>query len=429
MLPRSRRARLAIVVIALVAAAYFLWFSGSETIQHLERPSPIDASPDQIARGMYLARLGNCVSCHTRPGGQEFVGGRMFRTTYGFLGRLYSTNITPDIATGIGGWTEAQFLRALREGRSPSNHWYLPAFPYANFARLTDEDGKAIFAYLRTLTPVSYSPPRNSFAMRQRWAIGLWNRVFVDEPEVRSPPGRSKEWERGAYLVEGLGHCGACHTPRTRFLAEERDEALSGNAYFETDGAGHSQRWFAVNLTPAPEGLAAWSADDIAKYLRTGHSRRGGIFGPMNDVVVNSLQHLTEADARAMAVYLKNLEPLSRLNATTKAPKTNPEGERAYVAHCEKCHMSTGRGAFLKAPPLAGSAIVQGQDPASLINVILHGARVGAGSPTPFGAWEDMPSFADKLADQDAANLASYVRSAWGNHAGIVTQEMVAAQR
>lgn len=413
-MPYVRTARRRIAISLMVIA-----FAGS----HESR------SATNVQRGEYLARIGNCISCHTRRGGEAFAGGVPFVAPYAFLGTLYATNITPDPETGIGRWTEQQFVRALHEGRAPDGGRFFPAFPYTYFTRVTNEDAKAIYAYLRTIKPVRYTPPPNSAAFTQRWGMALWNPFFFENERFRPDAAQSAEWNRGAYLVNGLGHCGACHTPRNLLLAEKQDAALSGSSYPDLVSPGKRRTWFAVNLTSAANGLGAWAVDDIRKYLKTGHSRRAGVFGPMNDVVVNSLQFLTDGDAQAIAVYIKSLPALNESVAEAIDVERVQAGAADYAEHCEECHRTSGRGAFLKAPPVAGSAVVQGNDPATLINVVLYGAKVGAGAPAPFGAWEDMPSFADKLTNEQIAAVSNYVRGSWGNSGGVVTAREVEAQR
>lgn len=416
-----------------IACAAALLAIGTVRAADAPSPPPTDKAaapaPTLAQRGEYLARIGNCISCHTRHGGEPFAGGLIFTAPYTWFGALYSTNITPDRASGIGDWTEEQFVRALREGRSPRHGGLFPAFPYTAFTLVTDNDAKAIFAYLRTIKPVKYAPPDNSGAFNLRWGMAVWNALFFDARRFEPDSKQSAEWNRGAYLVNGLGHCGACHTPRNVFLAERGDAALSGGAYPEFLMPGKNRDWYAVNLTSAAGGLKAWSEDDIKKYLKTGHSRRAGIFGPMNEVVINSLQYLTDEDAKAMAVYLKSLPAQEDAAQEPIAATQLQAGAKVYADTCEECHRSSGRGAFLKAPPLVGSAVVQGKDPSTLINVILHGAAAGEGAPTPFGAWENMKSLGSKLTDEQVAAVSNYVRGSWGNRGGAVTAADVAKQR
>ncbi len=382
-----------------------------------------------VARGEYLARAGNCFSCHTREGGEPYSGGLSFKTPYSFLGEIHSTNITPDPETGIGTWTEEQFKRAMHEGIAADGSNLLPAFPYTAFTLITDDDIKALYAFLKTVPPVKYEPPSNGWAFAIRFPVKFWNALFFKKGRFQPDEKQSAEWNRGAYLVEGLGHCSACHTPRNLLLAEKTDQKYAGGLQEDHVGDGKTRTWFAVNLTPSPVGLGTWPEAQIQRYLKTGHSTKAGIFGPMNEVVINSLQHLTTEDTKAMAVYLKSLPPIDDVPKQTISDEQKAAGAALYKKHCDECHLDSGRGAFLKAPPVAGSAIVQGRDAASLINVTLYGAKVGKGGPTPFGAWEDMPSFATKMTDAEIATLSNFLRTNWDNKGGPVTAADVAKQR
>ncbi len=392
-------------------------------------PAPPPADP-LLVKGEYLARAGNCISCHTRPGGEPFTGGLGFTipAPYSFLGEIHSTNITPDPETGIGKWTEEQFIAAMHTGVAPRGRLF-PVFPYTSFTLVATDDLKAIFAYLKSLPPVRYTPPSNSIAFAMRWPMMIWNALFFEEGRYEAVAAQSEEWNRGAYLTEGLGHCSACHTPRNLLLAERKDLKYTGATQPDHVAEGQVRTWSAVNLTQATSGLGGWPVEQIARYLKTGHSTKAGIFGPMNEVIINSLQHLTTEDTKAMAVYLKSLPPLGESPEQTLTDAERAAGLKLYDEHCEECHLDSGRGAFMKAPPVAGSAIVQTAHPASLINAILYGAKVGQGSPLPFGAWEDMKSFADKMSDEEVATLSNFLRSTWGNKGGRVSASDVAKQR
>lgn len=388
-------------------------------------PAPQDP---QVQRGEYLARMGNCISCHTVHGGEPFAGGLSFKTPYAFLGTLYSTNITPDEETGIGRWSEADFVKAMHTGEGPDGNFF-PAFPYTAFTKVSEDDVKAIYAYLRTVKPVKYEPPANSFVFQFRFAMKIWNALFFEEGRFAADASQSEEWNRGAYLVNGLGHCGACHTPRNFALAEKADQHLWGAVVPDVVLEGQYRPWFAVNLTQTKNGgLGAWSAEDIRRYLKTGHNRWAGTFGPMNEVIANSLSHMTEEDAKAMAAYIKSLPPAPDSPAMTLTEEEKKFGEELYLKHCEECHARSGRGGFMKAPPVAGSAIAQGRDPASLINIILYGAEP-AKSLNPPGAWESMRSFRDRMNDEEIAAVSNYVRSTWNNTGSKVTARDVAKQR
>lgn len=389
--------------------------------------APVDSSP--VARGKYLASLGNCTSCHTREGGAPFAGGVAFKTDFG---TLYSSNITSDSKAGIGSWTEAQFVRAMREGIDDEGEHLYPAFPYPEFSKVSDADLAALFAYLKTLAPASDAAPPNElrFPYSQRSLLSIWNALYFKPAPFQPNPSQSVEWNRGAYIVQGLGHCGACHTPRNFLGAEKPEAALAGGAYLDKVAGGDIRPWSAVNLTSAASGLKGWSVGDIESYLRTGHGSRTGSFGPMNEVIVNSTSQWTDADLHAVAVYLKALPPDETSTNQSLDDKDRSAGETVYTINCGTCHLPTGLGSTPGSelgPPLVGSAVVQAADPATLINVILYGAEVV--SPAPTQGWKNMKAFGTILEDADVAALANYLRSSWGNHGGPVTAADVAKQR
>jgi mono/diheme cytochrome c family protein len=342
------------------------------------------------------------------------------------FGTIFSTNITPDAATGIGLWTADDLRRAMHEGIAAQGYRLFPAFPYTSFTRVTDADIDAIYAYLRTLKAVRYTPPTDSFAFTQRWGMMSWNAMFFNPGRFVADATRPVEWNRGAYLVEGLGHCGACHTPRNLFMAETAAKAYAGGIMKDKVARGKIRDWSAVNLTSAKNGLAAWSVNDLAKYLQTGASARAGSFGPMNEVIVNSLMKLSTDDVRAMAVYLKSL-PAQEFGGETVPLEPTQAGAAIYKDRCEKCHSASGRGGMFSGPPLAGSAVVQAEDPASLINIILYGPEVP--KEVSLGAWETMQPYSELLTDSDVAAVSNYVRGSWGNRASAVKPAEVARQR
>ena len=377
-----------------------------------------------VERGRYLADAGNCFSCHTQAGGKPYAGGVPFETPFG---TLYSTNITPDRETGIGRWSVADLRRALHEGVAPDGSRLFPAFPYPSYTKITDADVADIYAYLRTIAPVKSSAPRNGWMFSQRWTLRLWNAMFFEPGRFVPNPQQPAEWNRGAYLVEGLGHCGACHTPRDSFMSEIAEQAHQGGEMTELLDGSKSRRWSAVNLTSASNGLAAWSVDDLTRYLHKGVSRRAGTFGPMNEVIVNSLMKLEAADVRAMAVYLKSLPPRGEYTGEPSTPEVAGAGADLYEEHCEECHGESGRGGMFGGPPLAGSAIVLADDPASLLNVILHGPQIP--KSVNFGQWETMKGYGAALSDAEVAAVANYVRGSWKNRARALTPEEVTRQR
>jgi mono/diheme cytochrome c family protein len=381
-----------------------------------------------IERGRYVALASNCASCHTRPGGAPYAGGVKFETP---VGVIYSSNITSSIEHGIGKWTAEDLRRALHEGVAADGDRLFPAFPYTSFTQMTDEDVDALYAYMRTVAADEYQPPANDFVFTLRWGMAVWNALFFEPARFKPDPKQSAEWNRGAYLVGALGHCGACHTPRSRFMAEELDKAYQGGTLREYVTGDKVRDWAAVNLTSSADGLKTWSVDDLTKYLHTGFSLRGGAWGPMNDVVGNSTSKLTLEDARAMATYIKSLPAKSLPEGEQRMTPVSAEqaalGQAIYHDRCEKCHGASGRGGMFSGPPLAGNPTVQSADPDSLINAVLYGATPAEG--IKLGAWETMKPYADVLSDTDIANVANYVRGSWGNAAPAVDAARVAKQR
>ena len=399
-----------------------------------------------VEEGRYLAIAGDCVACHTRAHGEPFSGGRPLYTPFGVL---YSANITTDPKTGIGAWSESQFERALREGIAADGTHLYRAFPYTAYTKLTDHDVHAIYAYLRSLKPVNYAPPSNKmpFPFSVRALLGGWNMMFFEAGRYSPNPSRSAEWNRGAYLTQALGHCGACHSPRNFFGGERTYEGLTGGEYLDeiADEVVNDKitpmdestvrPWSAANLTPSLSGLGAWSLDAIAAYLKTGHSERAAAFGPMSEVIGKSTSQLTDQDIHAIAVYLKSLPPATQGAPPKPAADALKSGEIVYTTRCGDCHLPTGLGmprvanadASKTAPPLAGNAALQAPDPATLINVILYGAHEAALTD---GSWPKMSGFelSVGLNDEQIAALCTYVRSSWGNQAGAVDAAAVAKQ-
>jgi len=438
----ARRFRRRIRAAALGAA--LLGIAGGATATN-GAPAPETHEP-LVEQGRYLAVAGDCISCHTRPNGAAFAGGRALYTPFG---TIYSANITPDAASGIGVWSEQQFGRALREGIAADGTHLYPAFPYTAYTKLTDGDVHALYAYLRSLKPVNYTPPANkmSFPFSVRSLLGIWNWMFFEPGRYTPSPSHSAEWNRGAYLTQSLGHCGACHTPRNIFGGERNSEALTGGEFLEeiADEVVNDKitpmdestvrPWSAANLTSAASGLGAWPLEAIAAYLKTGHSPRAAAFGPMSEVIGNSTGQLSDQDIHAIAVYLKSLPPKIQSAPVKPAPGILRAGEIVYTTRCADCHLPTGLGmprtadadASKTAPPLAGSAALQAPNPATLINVILYGAHEAAQSD---GSWPKMSGFelSVGLDDEQIAALCAYVRSSWGNQAGAVNAAAVEKQ-
>lgn len=370
-----------------------------------------DSTPNaaQLRRGQYLVAAGDCVSCHLREGGEPFAGGLGLNTPFGVI---YTPNITPDRRTGIGAWNSDQFYRAMHDGIGAQGEDLYPAFPYPWFRRVSREDDDAIFAYLMTLPAVNYTPSKNDlpFPLNFRSLIGAWNLLFLDSQNFRPDPGQSAEWNRGAYLVDGLGHCGGCHTPKNYFGADKSKQELHG---------GNLDNWVAPDLTSnARIGLGGWSVDDIAEFLASGRNVHAAAGGAMADVIGHSTAFLSDADRRAIAVYLKN-QPASP-NIASSAPDAGAmrRGAEIYSDACASCHLDDGSGQSRLFPPLGKDAMLQQPDPTGLEHLILGGTRVGvsASRPAPLG----MPSFAWKLTDQEIADVSTFIRNSWGNQAAPV---------
>jgi len=382
----------------------------------VSNPKSVEAQPSQVLRGEYLARAGDCVSCHTASGGQALAGGGRLNTPFGYM---LTPNITPDAATGIGLWSSNDFYRALHAGVNRAGQDMYPTMPYDFYTRVTREDSDAIYAYLRTLKPVSSLIDVNHlhFPFDERWTMAGWRELYFTEEAFRPRPNKSSAWNRGAYLVEGLGHCSACHSPRNLLGAIEKSRQFAGAVI---DG------WFALDLSEdITTGLGSWSIDDIATYLKTGAlNGKTTAIGPMAEVVHNSLQYLTDTDLRAVAEYLKAIPADSPLRTGRHRPDaTRVQGANLYIDHCVDCHQSMGRGIPGVFPPLAGNGVVLASDPADILKIIVLGVPPQSGLIA-------MPSFAGSMSDQQIASLANYVRTSWGNTAAPdATSSMVSTLR
>ena len=394
-----------------------------------EAPLPtaetLQTTPALVAQGAYLARVGNCMACHTAQGGAPWAGGRGIETPFGVV---YSPNLTPDPATGLGAWTSAEFWRAMHHGRSKDGRLLYPAFPYPSYTQVTREDSDAIYAYLQSLKPVAQANQAHAlrFPYSTQAALGVWRALFfapgapAAQAASATSPTSAPDYQRGAYLVNGLGHCAACHTPRNAMGATRDGQALAG-------GLIPVQNWLAPALTdPAQAGVQAWSDDDVVALLQTGVAPHGSVIGPMAEVVYRSTQYLSDADARAMAVYLKALPQQAKVPSVPPAPpaaSAMARGAKVYEAQCAQCHGAQGQGVKDDAgqpafPPLAGNRAVVLADPTNLVRVVLQGGYLPAtaGNPRPHG----MPPFQHLLGDEDVAAVATFVRSSWGNQAASV---------
>ncbi|MCS0582862.1 cytochrome c [Massilia pinisoli] len=405
---------IAVLVLAALVAVVAAW-PRAEFIPARSREAWVP-SPANIARGAYLARAGDCMACHTARGGTPYAGARALATPFG---TVYAPNITPDRATGIGTWTADDFWHALHNGIAPGGRLLYPAFPYPNTTKITRDDADALYAYLRSLPPARQ--PNRAHALRfpydSQAVLAGW-RLLYFKPGVYAPqPARGTDWNRGAYLVDGLGHCGACHSARNDLGAT--GARLSG-------GAIPIVGWYAPALDADDEaGLGQWDRADIVQLLRTGVAPRGAVFGPMAEVVGQSLQYLTEADAGAMATYLKSLppEPAPRRAGAPPPDDVMKAGRALYGHHCADCHGADGRGTSVAGkpayPPLAGNGALTMPDPVNAIRIVLNGGfpPSTSGNPRPFG----MPPHSPVLDDTEVAAVVTYVRNSWGNAAPAVT--------
>lgn len=418
-------------LLAVFAAVTF-----SATHAQMAAPAPTrDANAAVVARGAYLARLGDCAACHSVPGKPDFTGGLALHSP---LGTIYSTNITPDRETGIGMYSLQDFDHALRAGKSPRHNLY-PAMPYPSFAKLSNDDVGALYAYfMHGVTGVCRTPTQTDlpFPFDQRWGLAAWNLLFLDGNSYRADITQSTAWNRGAYLVQGLGHCGSCHTPRG--LAYQEHGYSQANDKFLTGGV--TDHWSAPNLTgQRTSGLATWSESDIGQFLKTGHGAHAMAFGPMKQVVTDSTQHVDEGDLASIARYLKSLTPQRPQGSflpASQADRTvtwlasgdvHVPGDGLFNNFCVKCHQADGRGDPQKAPALAGSGVVLAPNASSVIHVILSGGKPH--QPAGMAAVDPMPAFADRFTDREIAEVASFVRRSWGNDAPPVTTRTVQMER
>lgn len=426
----------ALVLVAIVVAVLRLRPGILETVPTLRDGKPVSAStsasapaPDPmtqiILRGEYLARAGDCIACHTETNGPRFAGGRAMATPFG---NLYVPNITPDDETGIGRWNAEEFYRMMHTGISRDGTMLYPAMPYASYTKVTREDSDAIFAYLMSVPPVARTnrPHELRFPFNKRELLVGWRALYFREGEFKPDPAQSPQWNRGAYLVEGLGHCAMCHTAVNALGGSSESKAFEG-------GMIPNQNWYAPSLTSNREaGLGNWEIKDIVDLLQAGVSHRGTVYGPMAEVVFNSLQYLSNEDVEAMAVYLKSLPqrdatPPPDSQARLVDPGVMELGRKVYVAQCAMCHGDEGKGHPPAYPPLAGNQSITTSSPVNPIRMVLNGGYPPgtARNPRPHG----MPPFSHILDDASAAAVVTYIRVAWDNRGTPVSQEQVNALR
>jgi mono/diheme cytochrome c family protein len=378
-----------------------------------------------MSRGEYLARIGDCVACHTRHGGAEFAGGLAMPTPFG---TLYSPNITPDKASGMAAWSAAQFYQVLHTGRGRDGKLLYPAMPFPSYTKITRADSDAIFSYLKSLAPVSQRNRENElrFPYDNRSLMYGWRMLYFTAGEFVPRPGRSAQFNRGAYLVEGLGHCASCHSAINALGGSAEDAAFAG-------GLIPLQNWYAPSLTSNQEsGLGSWSVAEIATLLKSGTSAKGSVYGPMAEVTHDSLQYLTDDDALSIALYLKSLQQLAPVvvqprDAIEPSAAELAFGATIYASRCATCHQRDGAGLPPAYPPLAGNPSIEMQLSVNPLRMVLNGGYPPQtfDNPQPYG----MPPFAQVLSDEEVAAVVTYIRVSWGNHGTRVTPQEATAMR
>jgi len=374
----------------------------------------------QVEKGRYLATAADCVACHTiQNGGKPFAGGRAIETPFG---NITSSNITPDTETGIGSWTDEQFDNAVRNGVRPDGSRLYPAMPYTSYTKMSLDDVVAIRAYLNTVEPVRHAVVANTlpFPFNIRASMRVWDALYFSPGEFRPDPQKPADWNRGAFLVEGPGHCTACHTPKSFLGGDKSGERLRGS---------YLQGWFAPDITNDERvGLGQWSSDDIVAYLKTGHNRITAATGPMAEEIEHSTSKLKDEDLAAMAAYLKSMPGSADSPVPLKADDpVMVAGQAIYRDQCAACHQIDGKGVPRLFPSLAESAGVRSRDATTLIRLVLRGARSVATKQEPTAP--GMPSFGRQLNDKQIAAVVSYVRNAWGRPAAAVAPDDVSKMR
>lgn len=394
------------------------------------------AETDLVKQGEYLARAGDCVACHTAKGGKPFAGGLPMETP---IGTLYSTNITPD-KTGLGDYSFEDFDQAVRHGVAKDGSTLYPAMPYPSYARVSESDMQALYAYfMKGVEPVAQVNKDSDipWPLSMRWPLAGWRWMFAPKVEdYKAQAGADPVISRGAYLVEGLGHCGACHTPRALTMQEKSLSASDGSAFLS--GSAPLEGWIAKSLRgDHKDGLGSWSEEQLVQFLKTGRSDRSAVFGGMSDVVVHSMQYMSEEDLTAIARYLKTLpavDPKDQphqydkqvADALWKGDDSKP-GASVYIDNCAACHRTDGHGYTRVFPALAGNPVLQTADATSLINIVLNGGTLPATHTAP--STFTMPAFAWRLSDQEVADVVSFVRGSWGNKGAPVKASDVANVR
>ncbi len=410
----------------LLALAWLLFGSAGRRADSVGA-SAIDTAalrdPAVIAKGAYLAKVGDCAGCHTARGGALYAGGRSILTPFG---SVPAPNLTPDREAGLGQWEFADFWRALHNGEGRHGQRLYPAFPYTSYTRVTRDDALAIFAYLRSVPAVQQGRQALGldFPYRLRTTLAAWRALYFRQGVFQPDAKQSAQWNRGAYLVQGLGHCNECHAERGALGGTSPGVDLTG-------GQIPQQNWYAPDLsTQQNGGLQGWSEQDIVDLLQTGQSAKGAAFGPMADVVAQSTQHMIDADLRAVAVYLATLPPRAPPQVAHSAfnvARIASAGEKVYLKHCADCHGKDGNGVAGVYPPLNGNSAMSEPTGINATRMVLLGGFPPAttANPRPYS----MPPFAQQLNDSDVALVVSYIRQAWTNKASIVRPEQVSTYR
>jgi mono/diheme cytochrome c family protein len=444
---RTRKfAFLALVLVAIVAAGWWALRTGDPTafakgkrveLADFKGTDPTGAPPnlsdaDLVARGEYLTRAADCAACHTAPGGKPFAGGLPFKLP--MIGTIYSTNITPDPETGIGAWSDEDFLKMLHQGIGKGGKYLYPAFPYPSYALMTDNDGLAIKAYLLTLNPVRYTTPPNdiSFPFNQRYLMMFWNALFKPSHRFRPNEDQAADWNRGAYLVEALGHCGDCHTPRNILFGLNNKRKFAGAMI---------QGWKAYNVTPDRDwGIGSWSDEQLQSYLSAGHAEgRGSAGGPMSEVVDNSLRYLTEPDIKAIATYLKSVPangdgadvaaaptPATARKVSEQPASSQESGPGLHVFEgaCTGCHRFDGKGAVSHYASLVGGRTANDPAGTNATQALIGGTHLAFAKTAGF-----MSDFGEGYSDPEIAAVVNYLTGRFGTRASALTPSEIAKRR
>ena len=444
MSPAARRILLSVIAIVVAALAIGVWIiRGPGPMAFAEgtkvalanyrgtNPTGVPASLAQASlaeRGAYLAKAADCMVCHTTQGGREFAGGLGFKLPFG---TLYSTNITPDKETGIGNYSDQDFLNAVHRGKRRDGAWLYPAMPYTSYTYISDTDALAIKAYLFSLAPVRAPAPENTlaFPFNQRWAMGFWSALFNPDTRFEPDPSKSPEWNRGAYLAEALAHCGECHTPRNLAFALDNRKKFAGAV---TAG------WRAFNISSdKATGVVGWRDEDLVSYLSTGHATgHGTTSGPMGEAVDHSFSQMAPEDIRAMVAYLRSVPPTAStdLPATVAPPAPashrdgggtpDPRGKMVFEGACVSCHGWSGESAISPFATLTGAWAVNDPEATNVAQIVISGTK----RHTPEGA-VSMPAFGNAYSDTEIAAVANYVTARFGAKGSKLTARDVAELR